>query len=118
MDGKYLISRAGHDSVLEASSSTSALDAVVRVARTETGGRGVHLHFRGMNSEQARGFAQTAELHTSGPKSVCLRTSVEAEVGGLRVIGEIRNGRWNVAKAEVKVANTVTPERSRQARRL
>ncbi len=106
LDGRYLVSRAGHGSVLEAGSGASALDAVVDLTRSATGGRAVHLHFRGMNSEQARGFARVTELHTSGPKGVSIRTSVESETGGLKVIGEIRNGRWNLAKADIKVVDT------------
>ncbi len=109
VDGRYLVSRAGHDSVLEAGGGASALDAVVGLARSEAAGRTLHLHFRGMNTDQARGFARVAELHTSGPRSVALRTSVEAESGALKVVGEIRSGRWNLAKAEVKLADTVPP---------
>ena len=102
-DGKYLVSHAGDAAVLEASTGAGALDAVVELAGSATGGRGVHLHFRGMNSEQARGFARVTELQASRSKAVSVRTSVEAETGTVKVIGEIRRGRWNLAEAEVKM---------------
>lgn len=108
-DGRYLISRGGQPRVIEATDTASALDAVVASARTEANGRTVHLHFRGMSGDQAAGFSRVAELHAGDRPLAALRTSVEtADAGSVKVLGEIRNGRWQVAKAEVRAVEPPT----------
>jgi hypothetical protein len=102
-DNAYLISLAGEPTVIEAGDSASALDAVASAVRQEGGGRDVHLHFKGVNAEQARAFTRVAEMHTPDKKPVTIRASIEGPEGtGIAMLGEIRKGRWRVADAKVR----------------
>jgi hypothetical protein len=100
---RFVISRGGGGAI-EAADAASAQDAVLSASIGQGGGRDVHLHFVGMEPEQARQFTQAVEFHAPDRTQLTLRTSVEA-VGSesMVVLGDIRSGRWNWAKAEIAV---------------
>jgi len=103
--GQYFISRAGTTAQIEAPDAASALDAVTSSAET---GQATHLHFVGMEAEQARSFAQAVEIHSGGPGKARLRTSVEGPGGrGPIVVGELRKGRWDFRNAEITTSESV-----------
>jgi hypothetical protein len=113
-DGRYLVSRGNELGVIEARDSAGVLDAVSDAVRRDPTGRTVHLHFRGVSDEQARPFSQVSEFHGGAAgKSVKVRTSVEGPDGNsMKVLGEIRDGKWDVRRAEVRVIESPVPKAS------
>jgi hypothetical protein len=64
----------------------------------------VHLHFQGMDAEQARQFTEAVEFHAPERTKISLRTSVDAGGGdAAALVGDLRNGRWNWSKADVTI---------------
>lgn len=110
-DRGFLLSRAGQTQVVEAANTSSAFDAVAAATRTEANGRTVHLHFKNMNEDQAKAFSQVAEMHGADGRPVTLRTSVEMpDARSIQVLGEIKNGKWKLADAEITPVNARTGE--------
>ena len=104
--GRYLISRGDDIHVIEAGDGAGVMDVIHDAVGQDHTARALHLHFKGMNEQQARAFAQAGEFHgvNGGGKKINVRTSVEGSRGdGIAVIGEIRGGKWDVARADVKV---------------
>jgi hypothetical protein len=105
VNGRYVISRTGDRTAVEASDSAAALDAVVAVTRGH-GDRTMHLHFKGVDDDGARAFAQVTEMHAADTKPIRVRTSVDTgNAGTIEVLGDIRNGRWDLRRAEVRVVD-------------
>jgi hypothetical protein len=78
----------------------------VDAARRDPKGGTVHLHFKGMNDDQARAFSQAGELHVGNGRPVKIRTSVEGgEEGSLRLLGELRDGKWDAGRATIRVVD-------------
>jgi hypothetical protein len=99
---RFVISRAGRGAI-EAADAASAQDAVLSASIGEASGRDVHLHFAGMEPEQARQFTQAVEFHAPDRARLTLGTSVEARGESMTILGEVRGGRWNWSKAEIAV---------------
>jgi hypothetical protein len=98
----YVISYRGES--IQADDAAGALDAVVDATTREAGGRTVHLHFKGVNDEQAEGFSQVAELHGGDGGAKRVRASIDTADGdAIAVLGDLRRGKWDLRKAEVRV---------------
>ncbi len=112
-NGRYLVSRGNELGVIEARDSAGVMDVISDAARRDSTGRTVHLHFKGIDDEQARPFAQISEFHGSGNggRSFSVRTSVEGADGrSLKVLGEIRDGKWDVGRAQVRLVESPAPK--------
>lgn len=109
-NGRYLVSRGEEIRVIEAGDGSAVMDAIADAVRRDNGQRTLHLHFKGMNEDQARPFAQVSELQSNGGKGTRVRTSVEEPGGsGIEVIGEIRRGKWDGSRATITQAAEQKP---------
>lgn len=106
VDTGFVISQGGRARVINATDSAGALDAVAAGAR-DTQGRIVHLHFKNVNTDQARAFSRSMELHTGG-RATHLRASIDmGNSQSLRMLGELRQRRWKWSEAEIKPTQPV-----------
>jgi hypothetical protein len=101
--GGYRVSRGRERQFIEAGDGSAVMDVIADAFRQD-GNRSLHLHFKGMNEQQARTFAQVGELRGGRAKdAVTVRTSVErAGQNNIDVLGEIHGGKWDVSRATVE----------------
>ena len=93
---------------MSASDPASALDVVATGAR-ENQGRIVHLHFKGVTTDQARAFTRSIELHGEGKNASLVRASIDAgDSRGLTMLGELRGQRWRWSEAQIKPVQPLT----------
>ena len=99
-----VVTGAGAKHSVEAPETASALDAVVRIVSEHSGDGPRHLHFMGFEAEQARGFAESAELHL--PRGVRFRTSVETATTPRRALENLGAAEWEVAAARQHLSSS------------